>query len=218
MYLPQTLVVADSSKYLTESAKPKSSTLRQRPSKKTKAVRFGSVVINEHPVIAGCNPAVSSGVPMTIGWYPVSRTEMSVREFEAARKPERVSHRLLLKQHPLERYTILQNLGFSRQELQRAEQTALAIRELREQSYLDDVDEGDRKLRRRLRMLYDESQRIKQRQQQQQQYKFLSSLRRMMGGGGGGGILHHHHSTDTSASTNSHITSKGKSSFIVASH
>ena len=161
-----------------------SSTITRR-SKKSKSVSFGSVIVHEHPIIVGCNPAVSSGVPVTIGWYSVSKTEMSVKEYEEIREPERAAHRALLRQHPSERFALLQNLGFTRHELHKAEQMASMIRELREQSYLDDVDNGDKKLRWRLKMLYEQSQQLKQRRQPKSSSKPVLStmLRRMVGGG-----------------------------------
>ena len=126
---------------------------------------------------------------MTIGWYSVSKTEMPLREYENLREPERVSHRLLLRQHPSERYVLLQNLGFSRLELQRAEASANEIRESREQSLLDDVGSDDTKLRRRLTILYEHAQQLKQQQLQRQHALQLSKpvlskiLRRFVGGG-----------------------------------
>lgn len=160
---------------------------------KSKSVSFGSVVIHEHPIIVGCNPAVSSGVPITIGWYSVSKTEMSIIEYEAIREPERVSRRALLRQHPLTRFTLLQNLGFSRQELHRAEQMTSAIRKFREQSFLDVVDNGDKKLQRRLMILYVKSQYMKQRRQHKSPSKpVLSAMFRRIIGGVSNPNIHSH--------------------------
>lgn len=183
MILQIMLAVADPTKNSPLLSQPKSSTI-QRRSKKSKSVSFGSVVVNEHPIIVGCNPAVSSGVPITIGWYSVSKTEMSLQQYEGMREHERVSHRALLRQHPLERFVLLQNLGFSRQELHKAELAANAIRELREQSYLDNVNSDDKTLRLRLKILYEQSQQLKQRRQLKLSSKPVLStmLRRMIGG------------------------------------
>ena len=63
MLLQQMDTAANPMNDSSELAKPKSSTIRRR-SKSTKTVTFGSIVINEHPIIAGCHPAVSSGVPV----------------------------------------------------------------------------------------------------------------------------------------------------------
>ena len=203
MLMQPTITIADPKKYPSVLEQPEYSTI-QRKSKGANSVSFGSVIVNEHPIIVGCNPAVSSGVPMTIGWYTVSKTEMSLQEYEEMRRPERVSRRALLRQHPLERYTLLQNLGFSRVELHRAEQSASVIRELRIQSYLDDVDNCDKKLRRRLKILYDQSQQMKQRRQHKESSKPVLStmLRRIVGG-------------MSNPNTSSHQTSK-RNSFTVA--
>jgi hypothetical protein len=139
-----------------------------------KTVQFGTITINEHPIIIGCNPAVSSGVPITIGWYSISQTIMTIQEYEMIRQPERVLYRTMLRQPSTERYAILQNLGFTRHELYEAEEAVNIIRELRYQSYLDIVDEGDNQHQYQLRLqkLYETSQlRKKQRRQRQRRQK-----------------------------------------------
>jgi predicted secreted protein len=69
---------------------------------------------------------------------------MPIDDFEVLREPDRVLFRTMLQQPSSERYAILQNLGFTRQELRHAEQEADMIRESRCQSYLDiDVDDGN---------------------------------------------------------------------------
>jgi NH3-dependent NAD+ synthetase len=222
LLVQQMITVANPMIYSSENAKTTESSTIRRRSQDTKTVTFGSVVINEHPIIVGCHPSVSSGVPITIGWYAVTKTEMSLQKYEELREPERVSHRLLLKQHPSERFMLLQNLGFSRQELHRAEEAAKAIRELREESFLDDVDSGDKQLRRRLKILYAHAQQLKQQQllkEQQQRQQSLSSkpvlskmLRRFVGGNG---TTNH---SNVTATVSYHLSSKRKSFTTVAAH
>ena len=224
LLLQQMITVANPMISSSENAKTTESSTIQRRSQDTKTVTFGSVVINEHPIIVGCHPSVSSGVPITIGWYAVSKTEMSLQKYEELREPERVSHRLLLKQHPSERYMLLQNLGFSRQELHRAEEAAKATRELREESFLDDVDSGDKQLRRRLNILYAHAQQLKQQRllkEQQQRQQSLSSkpvlskmLRRFVGGSGGRTTNH----SNVTATFSYPSAAKRKSFTTVAAH
>lgn len=123
------LSVSHSSVDLTSQSEV--STSRTLTTTKSKAVRFDTVTVHEHPIIIGCNPAVSSGVPITIAWKPVSSRQLPVNEFEFGRHKERVSSPMLLKQTKSERWNVLQNLGFPSDEMRLAEQEAKEIRCLR---------------------------------------------------------------------------------------
>jgi len=60
-----------------------------------KAVRFGSIVITEFPIILGDNPAVTAGAPVTIDWNPQDEHRHSVTAYEQC-KPKRRRRRKLL--------------------------------------------------------------------------------------------------------------------------
>lgn len=184
-------------KQLSDLSTKTTSTQQDRRTKR-KTVRFSTVTINEHPIIIGCNPAVSSGVPITIDWYSISQSEHSINEYESIRKYERVRHRVMLKQYPSERYAVLQNLGYSHKELRESEKLMDRIRELREQSFLDIVDNvGNNnddtvdKFQKRLHKLY-QVQQSKQRHKQHQStaagrimtQPIVSVIRRISFGGG----------------------------------
>jgi hypothetical protein len=105
------------------------------------------------------------------------------------------------------------------------EEAAKAISELREESFLDDVDSGDKQFRRRLKTLYAHAQQLKQQQllkEQQQRQQSLSSkpilskiLRRFVGVTGGGGTANHCNVTATFFYPSA---SKRKSFTTVAAH
>ena len=106
------------------------------PAKKQK-VHFGTVIINEHPIIVGCNPAVSSGVPLSIDWDRISQTIMSIQEYEIIREPDRVEDSSMLKKDSSDRYFMLTSLGYSYKELRQAEKEVDIIRKLRQESFED---------------------------------------------------------------------------------
>lgn len=126
------------------------------PTKIAKAVRFATVTVHEHPIIIGCNPAVSSGVPITIAWKSVSSRQLPVDDFECDRYKERVSNPMLLKQTKSERWNVLQNLGFPSNEMRLAEQEAKEIRCLRSLTNISE-NTDDEASRSRLQALLEES-------------------------------------------------------------
>ena len=105
------------------------------PSDSKRKVQFGTVIINEHPIIVGCNPAVSSGVPLSIDWERISQRVMSIHDFETIREPDRVEDHSMLLKDSTDRYYILQNLGYSYKEMREAEKAVDMIRKFRQQSY-----------------------------------------------------------------------------------
>ena len=105
------------------------------PSDSKRKVQFGTVIINEHPIIVGCNPAVSSGVPLSIDWERISQRVMSIHDYETLREPDRVEDHSMLLKDSTDRYYILQNLGYSYKEMREAEKAVDMIRKFRQQSY-----------------------------------------------------------------------------------
>lgn len=106
-----------------------------------KTVRFDTVTVHEHPIIIGCNPAVTSGVPITIAWNSVSSRKIPFLEFEFDRRKKRVANPAFLKQTKSERWNILQNLGFASDEMRLAEHEAQEIRCLRNLTYMEYTDD-----------------------------------------------------------------------------
>ena len=111
------------------------------PANTKKTVRFDTVTVHEHPIIIGCNPAVTSGVPITIAWNSVSSRKIPFLEFEFDRRKERVANPAFLKQTKSERWNILQNLGFASDEMRLAEHEAQEIRCLRNLTYMEYTDD-----------------------------------------------------------------------------
>lgn len=54
-----------------------------------KKVWFDTVAINYHKIVAGDNPAVSQGVPITIGWKAHDHEIVDLECFEATKKPKK---------------------------------------------------------------------------------------------------------------------------------
>ena len=54
-----------------------------------RGVSFSSIDIREHERIAGDNPCVSSGVPLSIGWGHFQHEPISLDDYEAAKGPPR---------------------------------------------------------------------------------------------------------------------------------
>jgi hypothetical protein len=124
--------------------------------KTKRVVRFGTVTVHENPIIIGCNPAVSSGVPITIAWNSVSSRQLPINDFEYDRRKERVSNPMFLKQTKSERWNVLQNLGFRCDEMRLAEQEASEIRCLRSLTTISEKSDDTESLSR-LQALLQES-------------------------------------------------------------
>jgi len=99
---------------------------------KPKSVRFDTVEIREHASILGCNPGVTSGPPLTICWKVLNSQILPLEEYEASRGPRRSA--LFLKRSKTEREQLLLRSGFDKDQIQKAEELAKAIRSSREES------------------------------------------------------------------------------------
>jgi hypothetical protein len=71
-------------------------TTRLQSTPKTKAVRFGSVVIHTYAPAIGQNPSVSSGVPITLSERPLRSQQLDLHDYERQRKGKRRPARQLL--------------------------------------------------------------------------------------------------------------------------
>jgi hypothetical protein len=61
-----------------------------------KSVRFQSVEIIELGMILGCNPSVSRGPPLEIGWELLRKTQVDLASYENNRSPRRTTKGLVV--------------------------------------------------------------------------------------------------------------------------
>lgn len=81
-----------------------------------KKVRFNTVQVNSHAVILGNNPAVSSGLPVTIEWVAFQTEVFPVEEFERAKELlSRKRNEMILPSNLRE--DMIKSAGYSRSEM-----------------------------------------------------------------------------------------------------
>ena len=87
--------------------------------KSSLSVSFHNVRIREYPMIVGDNPAVSSGVAVTLGWDPLEQGSqvVEVDEYEDSRPDRRAMGQMRIPPH--ERREILHRSGHSMKEMHR---------------------------------------------------------------------------------------------------
>jgi len=114
-------------------------------------VRFSSVVIYEHPMIAGVEP-VSSGAPVTLGWKPVNITRTTLAKIKVRQLREKFQRMKesadsassssilsatrcegdgLVRLSSKRRYEILLNAGVAHEEIAQASRVARMCRQER---------------------------------------------------------------------------------------
>lgn len=79
------------------------------------SVSFSTIEIKEYPIIAGDNPSVTIGVPITIAWTPVETRRCTVDDYEERRQSPRSM--VELRMPSSYRVDLLQRLGFTRDEI-----------------------------------------------------------------------------------------------------
>lgn len=97
-----------------------------------KSVSFDSVEINEHQVILGDNPSVSSGPPVTVAWESHESYTFSVDEYEESHPERRFKSNMLLPRRVREE--LLTKAGYSRSQLVIAQRIVNRIKKERAMS------------------------------------------------------------------------------------
>ena len=134
--------------------------MRSKSASKVKKTEFGHVMVREYERCVGDNPAVSSGVPISLGWGYLKTRVIEIDIFETkVRKPgPRTSKDFFLT--PQQRFhVLLDDWGFSTREICLAKDLASEIRYLRQFSVFGDA----------LPELQAQQQLLLQAQQQQQE-------------------------------------------------
>lgn len=103
-----------------------------------RSIRFDTVEIREHAVILGCNPAVTKGPPLTIGWETLSTSIQSVNEYERNRPLRRSP--MFLKLSQTERRSLLKERGFTSEEFSMAESYVEEVKKSRAESASEKSD------------------------------------------------------------------------------
>lgn len=119
-------------------------------------VSFDRLEIRKYPIEVGDNPAVSCGVPLTIGWDhdELATAIVSVEDFENSRPPRRRNDELILPK--LKREHMMIESGHSRSELTKAVRETIrdknsrrrTINNLYMENYDEFVESATRKLKR----------------------------------------------------------------------
>lgn len=79
------------------------------------SVSFSTIEIKEYSIIAGDNPAVTIGAPITIDWIPFSDKKCTVDDYEERRPSPRSM--VELRMPATYRMQLLRSLGFTREEV-----------------------------------------------------------------------------------------------------
>jgi hypothetical protein len=97
-----------------------------------KHVAFSIIEIQEYAIIAGDNPAVSKGAPLTIDWTPGPTIICTVDQYEGERRYTRSQLEMMLSM--TRRHDVLRKVGFSVQEIMEYSRKAAIARNRRKKT------------------------------------------------------------------------------------
>ena len=93
----------------------------------TGTVGFTTVSIREYEIVPGCNPSVSVGCPVSLGWGYTEETHMQFHAFENVRQPQRrMQHQMRMPR--AYREDKLLDFGYTKKDLKKADKDAHKIR------------------------------------------------------------------------------------------
>jgi hypothetical protein len=95
------------------------------------SISFGSVSVHTHPVTLGDNPAVSTGLPVTLDWKPVNSVCFDIDEYERMCQGRREKAQ---KIHSADREAWLREKGYTKECFKRVEREINEIKASRRQS------------------------------------------------------------------------------------
>lgn len=113
----------DSSNHISLKSCLKHSTTR---TEKKKSVSFDSITVNEHQVILGDNPSVSSGPPLSLAWKSHSECVCTVNDYEERRPTRRTKETMLVPRNIREEW--LRNAGYARSQFVETERVLNKIK------------------------------------------------------------------------------------------
>lgn len=91
------------------------------------SVSFKTVSIREYEIVPGCNPSVSVGCPVSLGWGYTEEMHMQFHAFETIRQPQRrMQHQMRMPK--TYREDKLLDFGYTKKDLKKADKDAHRIR------------------------------------------------------------------------------------------
>jgi len=112
----------------------------KRAKTRRRSVSFSTVSVNVHPVVLGDNPAVSKGLPVTIGHLPIHCSTQEIDRFENDRKElgiRRSKKQMRLSQE--KRTMMLLAQGHSEGSFRRVQSEIQAIKQHRQEAAFNDA-------------------------------------------------------------------------------
>jgi hypothetical protein len=106
------------------------------------SISFGSVSVHTHPVTLGDNPAVSTGLPVTLDWKPVNSVCFDIDEYERMCQGRREKAE---KIHSADREAWLREKGYTKECFKRVEREINEIKASRRQSREKSASNADLK-------------------------------------------------------------------------
>ncbi len=99
----------------------------------TTHVKFSTVEIQEYPIIPGVNPAVKTGVPLTIDWLPLNKNAYDFEEYEQAVEGVRRNGGEM-RMPPSRRLHVLRQLGVSKEEIKECMKATIVAKKQRQRT------------------------------------------------------------------------------------
>lgn len=90
-------------------------------------VGFTTVSIREYEIVPGCNPSVSVGCPVSLGWGYTEEMHVQFHAYENVRQPQRrMQHQMRMPQSYREGKLL--DFGYTKKDLKKADKDAHKIR------------------------------------------------------------------------------------------
>merc|ERR1711907_760364 len=102
--------------------------------KHRRSVSFSNVQVREYDLCLGDNPSVTQGAPVSLDWSYKTEASYQLDEYEFEMSTFSSSSLIINDRSPSERFHLLRQLGYSRDEIALASLTAKRIRDEREQT------------------------------------------------------------------------------------
>lgn len=90
-------------------------------------VKFSKVSIREYEIVPGCNPSVSEGCPISLGWRHAEEKHLKFHAFEDSRQSRRRSQNQM-RMPKSYRESLLLDFGYTKKDVKKADKDAHKIR------------------------------------------------------------------------------------------
>jgi hypothetical protein len=102
-------------------------------------ISFSNLEIRVYDVTVGDNPSCSTGVPLSLDWKYQSEEVVALEEYEVNREPRRNMNQLAMTN--LNRFMILQQMGYSLGDIQKAIVETAKVKDQRKKTRKEVLDE-----------------------------------------------------------------------------